>query len=175
MTIGVLLIIGGAFALSAAVLTSFVSVVFVGVLLVAVGVLEIVSAFRARHNGPFVAYFLAGVLSLVVGGLFLFRPVAGLASLTLLIAGYLLVSGLFHGLTAIADRYPRWGWDVAYAIVTLALGAYVVAQWPLSALWVLGAVVAVEILARGIALVAASWWLRDVSHRGVPGGLAAAS
>jgi uncharacterized membrane protein HdeD (DUF308 family) len=115
------------------------------------------------------------VLSLVVGGLFLYRPVAGLASLTLLIAGYLFVSGLFHGITAIADRYPRWGWEVAYSIVALALGVYVVAQWPLSTLWVLGAVVAVEILARGITLVAASWVLRDLDHRGVRGGLAAAS
>jgi uncharacterized membrane protein HdeD (DUF308 family) len=169
MTIGILLILGGAFALYAAVLTTLVSVIFVGGLLVAVGILEIVSAFRARHNGPFVAYLLTGLLSLVVGGLFLWHPIAGLASLTLLIAGYLFVSGLFRGITAIADRYPRWGWDVAYAIVAVVLGIYVVAQWPISALWVLGAVVAAEIIAHGIALVAASWVLRDLQHRGMRG------
>ena len=174
MTMGILLIVGGTFALFASVLTSIVSVIYLGVLLLIVGVLEIVSAFRARHTGPFVVYFLAGLLSLVVGALFLYRPLASLASLTLLIAGYLFASGLFRGITSIVDRYPRWGWDLAYAVVALALGVYVAAQWPLSSLWVLGTVVAVEIMARGIALVAASWVLRDLRHGRIPGGLVTA-
>ena len=175
MVIGILLIAGGVFALCAVVLTSVVSVVFFGVLLLMVGILEIVSAFRVGRSGPFVAYFLAGLLSLVVGALFLWRPLASLASLTLLIAGYLFAAGLFRGITAIVDRYPRWGWDLGYALVALALGFIIVAEWPFSSFWVLGTVVAAEIIARGIALVAASWVLRDLSHHhDVPGGFAAA-
>ena len=55
-----------------------------------------------------------------------------------------------------------------------ALGVYVAASWPLSSFWVLGTVVAVEIIARGITLVAASWVLRDIEHHGgLPGGFAA--
>jgi uncharacterized membrane protein HdeD (DUF308 family) len=40
------------------------------------------------------------------------------------------------------------------------LGAYIAASWPISALWVLGTIVALEIIVRGIALVAASWTLQ---------------
>jgi len=177
MAIGIVLIAIGLFALCAAGLTSLVSVIYLGVLLLIVGILEIVSAFRARHSKPFIVYFLAGVLSLVVGALFLYRPLASLASITLLIAGFLFASGLFRGLTAIVDRYPRWGWDLAYAVVAVALGVCVMAQWPISTFWVLGTVVAAEILARGIALVAASWVLRDIQHGhhgGLSGGLSAA-
>lgn len=173
MAAGILLIAGGAFALFAAVLTSLVSVIYLGVLLLIVGVLEIVAAFRVGRSGPFLVYLLAGLLALVVGALFLYRPLASLASLTLLIAGYLFASGLFRGITAIVDRYRRWGWDLAYAVVALALGVVVVAGWPFSSLWVLGTVVAAEIIARGIALVAASWVLRDLGHHDVPGGFAA--
>jgi uncharacterized membrane protein HdeD (DUF308 family) len=174
MTIGILLIIGGTFALCASVLTSIVSVIFVGVMLLVVGVLEIISAFRVRHSGHFLMYLLAGVLALVVGGLFLYWPLASLASLTLLIAGYMFASGLFRGITSIVDRYPRWGWDLAYAIVALALGVYIAGSWPFSSFWVLGTVVAAEIIVRGIALVAASWVLRDIEHgKSVPGGFAA--
>ena len=175
MTIGILLIAAGTFALYAAVLTSLVSVIYLGIMLMVVGVLEMISAFRARHSGPFVVYFLAGLMSLVIGGLFLYRPLASLASLTLLMAGFLFASGLFRGITSVVDRHPRWGWDLAYSLVALALGVYMVAQWPLSSLWVLGTVVAVEILARGIALVAASWVLRDIHHHhgGISGGLTA--
>ncbi|HTR50010.1 MAG TPA: AI-2E family transporter [Kofleriaceae bacterium] len=172
MTIGVLLIIGGTFALFASFLTSIVSVIYIGIMLVAVGLFEIISAFRVRHAGPFFAYFLAGLLAVVVGGLFLYRPMASIASLTLLIAGYMSASGLFRGINALADRYPGWGWDVAYGVVAVALGIYVAASWPLSSYWVLGTVVAVEVIARGITLLAASWTLRDID-RGIPGAAAA--
>jgi uncharacterized membrane protein HdeD (DUF308 family) len=164
MTMGILLIIGGMFALGATVLTSLVSVVYFGILLLAVGVLEIVAAFRLRSTGPVLAYVLAGLLTIVVGGLFLFRPVSSLVSVTLLIAGYLFASGLFRGITSLMDRYPGWGWDFVYALLAVGLGFYVSAAWPLDSVWVLGTIVGIEIIARGITLVAASWVLRDIEH-----------
>ena len=168
LVIGILLILAGIFALGASVLTSLVTVLYVGILLVIVGLLEIISAFRVRHTGGFLVYLLAGLLAVVVGALFLYRPLISLASVTLMIAGYLFASGLFRGLVALIERYPRWGWDLAYAAVALALGGYVAASWPLSSLWVVGTVVGVEILVRGIALVAASWMLRDIEHPHLP-------
>ena len=164
MTIGILLTIGGIFAFAMAAWTSFISVIYIGVLLVVAGVLEIVSAIRHRHEHPFLVYGLTGVLAVIVGVMFLSRPLVGLAALTFLIAGYLFATGLFRGITAISERYPRWGWDFAYGVVAIALGVYIVASWPISALWVLGTVVSAEIIARGIALIAASSALRDIQH-----------
>lgn len=173
MTVGILLVAGGAFALLAAVLTSIVTAVFIGVLLVVAGILEVVSAFQASHRRQFLVYVLAGLLAIVVGALLLFHPVVGLASLTLLIAGYLFASGLFRGLTAIGDRYAHWGWDLAYGIAAVALGCYILAAWPVSAFWVLGTVVAAEIIVRGVSLIAAASVVREVEHR-PPGHHAAA-
>jgi uncharacterized membrane protein HdeD (DUF308 family) len=164
MTLGVLLIMGGVLAVAASVLTTLVSAIFIGALMSVVGVFEIGTAFRLRRGGPIWQLLLAGVLALVVGVLFLWRPLAGAASLTLLIAGYMFASGLLRGISAVADRYPRWGWDFAYGIIAVLLGVYVVASWPISALWVLGTLVGAEIFARGVAIVAASWALRDIEH-----------
>ena len=164
MTLGILLTIGGTFALFGSVLTSFVSMVFIGSLLVAAGVFEMFAAVRLRKELPTVPYFLIGLLTVVVGTLFVAKPVASLASVTLLIAAYLFASGLFRGITALADRYPRWGWDFAYGLIAIALGAYVAGSWPISSLWVLGTVVAAEIIARGATLIAASWAIRDIEH-----------
>lgn len=174
MTVGILLAIGGTFALFAAVLTSIVTVVFIGVLLVIAGILEVVSAFRHSHRRRFLAYVLAGLLAIVVGALLLLHPVVGLASLALLIAGYLFASGLFRGITAISERYPHWGWDLAYGAAAVALGFYILASWPVSAFWVLGTVVAAEIIVRGISLIAASSAVRDIEHHRLPGHHAAA-
>lgn len=166
LAIGILLMLVGLLALAASTLTGLVTVIYVGIMLVVVGLLEMVSAFRVRRSGgPFLTYFLAGLLSVVVGALFLDRPLVSLASLTLLVAGFLFTNGLFHLVVAVTERHPRWGLDVVYAVVTLALGAFVVASWPFSSFWVIGTVVGAEILVRGIMLVSASWMIRDVEHR----------
>jgi uncharacterized membrane protein HdeD (DUF308 family) len=164
MTIGVLMIIGGVLALGAALFTSIASVFYIGASLIVVGVVELVSGFRLHDRGSRLALVAAGVVASLAGILLLARPLHGLATLTLLLAGYLFASGLFRGLTAIADRYAGWGWDVAYGLVSLLLGAYVTASWPISSAWVVGTLVGAEILARGIAMVAASLALRDVEQ-----------
>lgn len=164
LVLGVLMILVGAYAVVASEVTSMITVAYLGVMLLVVGVLEIIAAVRVGRSGPFLTYLLAGILSLVVGALFLDKPLASLASLTLLVAGFLFAAGLFRGITAIIDRYPRWGIDFLYGVVALALGVYIVASWPISSFWVLGTVVGVEIMVRGITLVAASLALRSVEH-----------
>jgi len=172
MVIGILLIIGGAFALYASVLTSFISVIYIGVMLMVVGVLEVVSGIRMRHTQPFLVYLLAGLLAIVVGFMFLDQPKVGVLAMSLLICGYLFASGLFRGVVAIAERYPRWGWDLAYGVVAIFLGIYLLKEWPIASFWVLGTLVAVEIIARGVSLVAASWVIRDVQHHRLAHGFA---
>ena len=171
MVIGILLMIGGGFALYASVLTSFISVIYLGVMLMFVGVLEIVSGFRMRHRQPFLVYLLAGVLALVVGAMFIKQPASGIVALSLLIAGYLFASGLFRGVVAVTERYPRWGFDFVYGLFAVALGVYLVRSFPISSFYLLGTLVACEIIARGATLVAASWVIRDVQHHRVAHGL----
>ncbi len=166
MVIGILMIIGGMFALYASALTSFVTVLYIGAMLVVVGVIQIASAIRMRHHQPFLVYFLAGVLALVVGVLFMARPVAGLQSVSFLIAGFLFATDLFHAIVAITDRYPRWGWDLAYSAITIALAIYLLSNLGVASVFLLGTIVSIEIIARGIALCAASWVVRDIQHSG---------
>ena len=65
------------------------------------------------------------------------------------------------------DRYPRWGFDFAYGLISIALGFYVASSWPISSFWVLGTVVAAEIIVRGMTLISASWVIRDIEHGAV--------
>ena len=164
MMLGMLLVIGGTFALLASLFTSIASILYLGFMLVVAGLLEIVSSFRVRKEAPFLPYLLGGFLTSVIGGLFLYRPLASLASVTLLIAGYLFAGGLFRGVTAVVERYRNWGWDLAYGILALLLGSYIATSWPISSYWVLGTIVAAEIIARGFTLMAASSVIRDIEH-----------
>lgn len=168
MAIGILLVLGGISALGASVFTSFISVLVIGSILVAVGVVEIISSFRVHIRALDLALLLAGLLAIVVGGLFISRPLASLASVTLLIAGYLVARGLFHIAVSIVDRSRAWIWDLLYGLIALGMGTYIAASYRASALWLLGTLVAIEIIARGCTLIAASWAIRDIEHHGLP-------
>lgn len=176
MAIGILLVLGGISALGASVFTSYVSVLVIGGILCGVGVVEIVAAFRVHVRALDLALLLAGLLAIVVGGLFISRPLASLASVTLLIAGYLVARGLFHVAVAVVDRTRAWIWDLIYGLVAIGMGTYIAASWRVSSLWVLGTLVGIEIIARGCTLIAASWAIRDIEHHGeLPGRYAGAT
>jgi uncharacterized membrane protein HdeD (DUF308 family) len=160
--VGLLITLLGCLALASIAVTSLLSVIFYGSLLTVMGIAEIVHAFRVRKTGPFLLFLLGGVLSIVVGVLVLAWPAAGMAAMTLLLAGYFFATGLFRSITSIMDRYARWGWDFVDGIVCVALGVIIMAQWPLSTLWAVGIVVGVGIISRGIALMANSLAVRNV-------------
>lgn len=159
--LGLLMTVLGVIALGAAYFASLVTAIYFGAMLTVMGIVEVVAAFRVRRSGgPSWLYLLSGILSIVVGLFLLVYPAAGLAALTLMLAGYFFASGLFHAITSITDRYPRWGWDLAYGAISVLLGVIVMAQWPISAVWLVGTVVGIGILFRGVTLMAGSLALR---------------
>ncbi len=150
----------GILALISTGVASLATVLFLGALLMAAGVAEIVLSVRRRARGGFVLPFLNGLLSLVIGFCFLRWPIFGLSAATILLGAYFLASGLFRGLTSIIDRYPHWGWDFFDGVVSLGLGIIVLASFPISAFWILGFLVGVELIVRGGTLFGASLALR---------------
>ncbi len=167
--LGLLTMLLGIVALGAAFFTSLVSAILFGALLGGAGVMEIISAFRERKSGgPFWLYLLGGILSVVVGLFILVYPAAGLGAMTLLLAGYFFASGLFHAITSVMDRYPRWGWDFFYGAVSIFLGILVMRQWPISAVWLVGTLVGIGIFFRGVALMAGALTVRRVLRSGGP-------
>jgi uncharacterized membrane protein HdeD (DUF308 family) len=64
-----------------------------GGLFVFAGVVQIVYAFQQRGHDGFGLKFLSGLLALVLGIFLLVRPIAGIASIALLIGAFLLASG----------------------------------------------------------------------------------
>jgi uncharacterized membrane protein HdeD (DUF308 family) len=97
---------------------------------------------------------------MVVGAMVFMHPAAGALALTLLLASLFLVGGIFRIIAAIVIRFPRWGWAVASGVITVALGVVVWTGWPLTSLWVIGTLVAIELVFRGWAWVMAGAAMR---------------
>ena len=79
------------------------------------------------------------MLYAAIGFYMLARPVAGLASLTLAIAAYLVAKGVLEGVIAFkCGRLPGSGWLLFDGILTVALAAMIASAWPASTAWAVG-------------------------------------
>jgi uncharacterized membrane protein HdeD (DUF308 family) len=159
---GLLISILGCIVFWTPVVSGVASAVAIGVLLAIAGAVELVGAFRNRRERSIILPVLSGILSIVVGVLFVVRPLVGVATLGLMIAAYFFATGLFRGVTSIADRYPRWGWDFAYGLIAVAAGLFVLLSWPMSSLVLVGMLVGIELISRGVALMAIGWKVRNL-------------
>ena len=158
--LGVSLVVLGIVALGSMVIASLAAAAAIGVLLLLGGAAEAVGAFWCRGWSGFFLELLSGVLSIVVGLLFLRAPAGALAALTLLLACFLLVGGFFKIVAAVVYRFAAWGWSLAGGIIDVILAQMIWREWPASALWVIGLFVGINLLFRGFNWIALGLALR---------------
>ena len=78
-------------------------------------------------------------------------PGAGLASLTLALAFYLVFEGVLEFVLSFQLRpLPGSGWLLFDGIVTLLLAAMIGSAWPISSVWAIGTLVGVSMFFSGI-------------------------
>ena len=160
VVLGGVLVALGIIALGSVVIASLAAAVAIGIVLLLAGVGEVIGAFWCRGWSGFFLELLSGVLSIVVGLLFLRAPLNALAALTLLIACFLMVGGIFKIVAALSYRFAAWGWSLASGIIDVILGVTIWQEWPASALWVIGLFVGINLLFRGINWIALGLALR---------------
>ena len=60
--------------------------------------------------------------------------------------------GIIRSVTAVLHReYRQWGWLLFSGVLTVALGVMIMAQWPVSGLWVIGLYVVIDMIFHGCA------------------------
>jgi uncharacterized membrane protein HdeD (DUF308 family) len=160
--LGIALIVLGTIALGAVAIASLAAAVAIGALLLVAGAAEVVGAFWCRGWSGFFLELLSGILSIVVGVLFLRAPLNALLALTLLLACFLMVGGIFKIVTGLIYRFAAWGWVEVSGIIDLILGVLIWMEWPASALWVIGLFVGISLVFRGFHWIALGLALRSL-------------
>ena len=166
--LGLALVVLGTIALGSVVIASLATAVALGILILLGGVAETVGAFWCRGWSGFFLHLLSGVLSLVIGVLFLRAPVGALLALTLLVASFLMVGGIFKIVAAVSYRFAAWGWPLLSGIIDLLLGVLIWQEWPASALWVIGLFVGINLVFRGFNWIGLGLSLRALPRPATP-------
>jgi len=160
--VGIALILAGVLAICAPFVAGVSVMLMIGGLLLIGGIALCLLALRVGAFGPGMPLLLMGVL-MILTGLYMFtRPIEALASMTLLLAAYLIVTGIVEIFAGFGARpEPGWGWMVASAVVTLLLGLMLWRQFPISGVWAIGTLFGIKLLMTGISMTSIGMTVRS--------------
>ncbi len=150
--IGILLIVLGLIAILAPFFAGVTITAIVGWVLLFAGIGRLIFAWSARGAGSVIWQLLIGVLYVAFAFYLIAHPARGLLTLTLWLAVYFVIEGVFELITYFnLRRGHRAGWFLWDGLITLVLGALIWAQWPFSAVWAVGVLVGVSLISSGVA------------------------
>jgi uncharacterized membrane protein HdeD (DUF308 family) len=154
MVWGILMLVCGLLAIALPWASSIGVVIIIGWAILFSAVWHLIFAFHTRGVGGVFWQLLLAVIYGAAGIYILFNPLAGLVTLTLVLAIFLLIeAGLETALYLSLRRTANAGWILFDAIVTLVLAILIWAQWPSSSLWVLGMLVGISLIFSGISRI----------------------
>jgi len=165
IVLSVLLIVAGILAIVVPQASGIAVTILVGWLLVLCGAALMPYAWHAHRGSGLFWGILLGVIYIAAGAYLLVHPLAGLKSLTLVLAACLLLESILEFILSFELRpLPGSGWLLVDGIITLILAIIIAWTWPSSAPWVIGTLVGISMLFSGVARLTISLAARHVAN-----------
>jgi uncharacterized membrane protein HdeD (DUF308 family) len=148
---GVALVVLGTFAITASVLTTMVTIIMLGLLILMSGILIVIDTFAFWWGKwrSFLLHMMIGLLYLVVGYMLLHNPSDAAESITLLLGIFYVVIGTVRVISSLSAKLPRWSWLFFNGLVSLVLGILILSSWPASSLFIIGLFIGIDLLVCG--------------------------
>jgi len=150
LALGILFLLLGVIGLGMSVALTVVGVLYFGVLLLIGGGVQLWQSFKCRGWKSVAWHVVIALIYLVAGALAVYDPLGAGIGLTLVIAIALLVTGATRLMMSFQLRPAGgWWWVLLSGIMSIVLGVIILAQWPATGLWVIGLVIAIELIVNG--------------------------
>ena len=166
LVLGIMLVIGGIVAIAYPCLTSVGAVMVLGIILIVSGVFTIIGAFWAGKWSALFLQLLIGIVYVMAGLVLRNTPVESTALVTMFLATFFIVGGLFRIVVSVVERFPQWGWAFVNGVITLLAGVVIFDSFPYSAFWLIGLLVGIELLFNGWTWIMLSLVIRQLPEEG---------
>jgi uncharacterized membrane protein HdeD (DUF308 family) len=158
---GALMFLAGILALVYPVASSFAVVTLLGWILIVMGFVQGISLWDARNVPQFWLQLVSMLLSVMVGVLLIRHRGEGLLVLTLLLLVYFMIEGISKIIFSLTIRpFPNWGWVLGSGIIGILVALYLWSNLPVTAIWLLGVLLGITLIAEGAALGYLAWKVR---------------
>lgn len=160
---GILFVLFGVLAVLLPFVATLTITLIVGWLLLISGIFQGILSFQKMGSRGFFWSLLSALLSFVIGILLVVRPFQGMVTLTILLAAFFVIEGVFEILMALEYRPAgRWGWLLFSGITALILAVIIFSGLPGTAAWAIGLLLGINMIFFGFALTSISAALRKL-------------
>ena len=134
------------------------------------GVVQLVQAFKLREHQGALNRFLHALLALALGAVMLWIPEAGMLVISMMLSVYFFLNAIIGFMFAqtLAPQSARV-WAYVNAAASFILGFYIVFTYPLSALWIPGTLLGIELVVTGAGLAGLAFSIRKLHHQHTTG------
>jgi uncharacterized membrane protein HdeD (DUF308 family) len=128
--------------------------ILLGALLLVGGIATAIRAFAAKYAPYRGSSISLAILTIITGLLLLIFVPAGLLALTITLAAFFIVQGIFEIMHGVQARGQRGrGWLIASGIAGVIVGVLLWLGWPSTAVWAIGTLAGINFLLTGSALL----------------------
>jgi uncharacterized membrane protein HdeD (DUF308 family) len=151
---GILSLIVGFLAISFPLLFSIVITQLIGAFALVSGVIALFMAIFGHHTPHRVMQAVSAIIRIAAGLALLFFALAGVATLTLILAIIFITEGIISIISAFKMRpHSGWGFLLLNGIIALVLGGMVYAHWPNDSGWILGLLYGINSIFSGTSML----------------------
>ena len=151
---GLLSIFVGFVAMGSPLIFSIVIAQFLGIFALITGIISLGLAIFGKHTPHRILEGLSGLIRIAAGIILLQCIGSGVAIITLVLAIYFAVEGVFTIVGAIQLRgHAGWVWTLINGIAALLPGLMVYYRWPADSAWVLGLLFGINSLFSGMSFL----------------------
>jgi uncharacterized membrane protein HdeD (DUF308 family) len=152
LALGIVMIVAGFLAVLAPGPAALAASLFFAAMFIVGGAAEIAYAVATRTQEGFGWKLLSGIAMVILGVLFATFPLAGIATLALLVGGLLLAHGVASVMLAFRLKPMRaWGWVLFDGVLSIVLALLIAIGWPATSIEIIG-------LLTGFSLISAGFW-----------------
>ena len=154
LVVGIISILGGIFAFFNPLSATFAAEQLAGFTFLLVGILQFIALFRAHSTTGKVLAAIGGILGVLIGIELLQNPLQGILTLTMVVAILFMATGIVRVVVSFGLRKT-----VAFipllisGLISIALAVMIFSGYPQSATYMLGVLLAVELISNGISLI----------------------
>ena len=162
LVLGIAYVILGWVAIGYPIAATMAIEMLLGYILLVGGVIAVVGSFFSGNWKNLILILLSGILYIFVGFFLVTNMKEGVITLTLLLAAFLLVEGIFKIIHAFQIQTAKnWIWILISGIASIILAVMIWAEFPQSSAFVIGLLVGIYFLINGFSLIMFSFALKD--------------
>src|SRR5208283_2807360 len=117
-------------------------------------IIEFVHAFMVGNWAGFFLHLLVAIMFGIVGVMMVAKPLISAEAVTFIMSIFFLIGGLYQLISTLWTHLQGWGWHALNGILAIILGGLLLAQWPVSGLWVIGLFIGIDLIFYGCAWIA---------------------